>query len=134
MIDFCTSSINPFPLKLNMNSSRMAELRKVEYFIRRPLSSIICKCYFFLFLFLSENKAVEEEPYRGDLKSGEANQSSAYDELAQSEQVYDPFQSVREPVNRLISTWNDFVIIFRVDHIYVYKNDRYLIFSFFSFF
>lgn len=70
--------------------------------------------------------------YRGDLKSGEANQSRAYDELAQSEQVYDPFQSVRESVNRLISTWNDFVI--RVDHIYVYKNDRYLIFSFFSFF
>lgn len=50
----CTSSINPFPLKLNMNSSRMAELRKVEYFISRPLFSIICKYYFFLFfLFLS---------------------------------------------------------------------------------
>lgn len=57
-----TSSINPFPLKLNMNSSRMAELRKVEYFIRRPLSSIICKCYFLpsCFLFFSYQTTLSE--------------------------------------------------------------------------
>lgn len=75
-----------------------------------PPSSASVIFFFFFSHQKTLNKAIEEEVYRGDLKSGETNQSSAYDELAQSEQVYDPFQSVREPVNRLISTWNDFVI------------------------
>lgn len=83
----------------------MAELRKVEYFISRPLSSIICKCYFFFFSLsirqrLNIDRATSERTHRGDLKSREANQSCTYDELSQSEYVYDPFQSVREPVNR----------------------------------
>lgn len=56
--------------------------------------------FFSFFSFLINN--VEQRTHRGDLKSGEANQSRAYDELSQSEHVYDPFQSVREPVNRLI--------------------------------
>lgn len=70
---------------------------------------VLFSSFLFSFLFLSDNVI---RTHRGDLKSGEANQSRAYDELSQSEQVYDPFQSVREPVNRFISI--------SISHLYIY--------------
>lgn len=58
-----------------------------------------------------------ERTHRGNLESREADQTGASDELPQSQNIYDPFQCICVPANRLFHANVEQYILLVIDRL-----------------